>query len=551
MAIAERKRKTSQKEQKMVLNISFDMSKILVGYALSHSPTPNHLANFNKLLGILDLESYRNNYDIYNDLIICKMILDIRINEGITLPMLIKERILERDPTLKEACEQIAWTSDQVTGQDAKAIAKYIDNKMRYYFFYTEMPDIINAWQNCQRDGFDFSEAEFDAVNDRVAKLVKRMENSSIAPGLIRKFNFSDPQAGDIIEFVARKSQAPTSILQTGIRQLNANLGPGFRGGKLYCFLGMSGRFKSGTLLNIADQITKFNPLLEDVVDGKRNTVLFITAENTINETIERMYAMYADIDSPFLETDPAEIRRTILEKGKYMIKDDSKGIDIELRYFNNLEIKTAHIYNIIDEMELAGQHVIALIVDYIKRIDSVFPSNGDEILRQGYVAKELKSLSEYYNIPVITAQQINRSGNAIVDSAMRDNKADLLRFIGSSDIGGAWAVVEECDVVIMINLERHLKDNKLYLTFKVTKNRCKRADTTASDYFNHPFTNEAEIKLMTDLDKEASVSIMSLASDLESVNLDDLEKKTQDRPIMVKHSAASSASILEAIGVA
>ena len=65
MAIAERKRKTSQKEQKMVLNISFDMSKILVGYALSHSPTPNHLANFNKLLGILDLESYRNNYDIY------------------------------------------------------------------------------------------------------------------------------------------------------------------------------------------------------------------------------------------------------------------------------------------------------------------------------------------------------------------------------------------------------------------------------------------------------------------------------------------------------
>ena len=313
----------------------------------------------------------------------------------------------------------------------------------------------------------------------------------------------------------------------------------------------MSGRFKSGTLLNIADQISKFNPLLEDVVDGKRNTILFITAENTINETIERLYAMYADVDQPFLETDPTEIRRTIMETGKYAITDNSKGIDIELRYFNNLEIKTAQIYNIIDDMEAAGQHVIALIVDYIKRINSVFPSNGDEILRQGYVAKELKSLSEYYNIPVITAQQINRSGNAIVDSAMRDNKADLLRFIGSSDIGGAWAVVEECDVVIMINLERHLKDNKLYLTFKVTKNRCKRADATASDYFNHPFTNEAEIKLMTDLDKEGSVSIMSLASDLESVNLDDLEKKTQDRPILVKRAAGSSADVLRSIGVA
>lgn len=550
MSVSVRKKK-AVKEQKMALNISFDMSKILVEYALSHSPTPNHLANFNKLLEVLDIESYRNNYNIYNDLILCKIILDIRINEGITIPLLIKERVLERDPTLKETCEEIVWSSDQVVGQDAKAIAKYIDNKMKYYFFYTEMPEIINAWENCQRDGFDFSEAEFDAVNDRVANLVKRMENSSIAPGLIRSFNFSDPQAGDIIEWVARKSQAPTSILQTGIRQLNANLGPGFRGGKLYCFLGMSGRFKSGTLLNIADQISKFNPLLEDVVDGKRNTILFITAENTINETIERLYAMYADVDQPFLETDPTEIRRTIMETGKYAITDNSKGIDIELRYFNNLEIKTAQIYNIIDDMEAAGQHVIALIVDYIKRINSVFPSNGDEILRQGYVAKELKSLSEYYNIPVITAQQINRSGNAIVDSAMRDNKADLLRFIGSSDIGGAWAVVEECDVVIMINLERHLKDNKLYLTFKVTKNRCKRADAAASDYFNHPFTNEAEIKLMTDLDKEGSVSIMSLASDLESVNLDDLEKKTQDRPILVKRAAGSSADVLRSIGVA
>ena len=341
MSVSVRKKK-AVKEQKMALNISFDMSKILVEYALSHSPTPNHLANFNKLLEVLDIESYRNNYNIYNDLILCKIILDIRINEGITIPLLIKERVLERDPTLKETCEEIVWSSDQVVGQDAKAIAKYIDNKMKYYFFYTEMPEIINAWENCQRDGFDFSEAEFDAVNDRVANLVKRMENSSIAPGLIRSFNFSDPQAGDIIEWVARKSQAPTSILQTGIRQLNANLGPGFRGGKLYCFLGMSGRFKSGTLLNIADQISKFNPLLEDVVDGKRNTILFITAENTINETIERLYAMYADVDQPFLETDPTEIRRTIMETGKYAITDNSKGIDIELRYFNNLEIKTA-----------------------------------------------------------------------------------------------------------------------------------------------------------------------------------------------------------------
>ena len=176
----------------------------------------------------------------------------------------------------------------------------------------------------------------------------------------------------------------------------------------------------------------------------------------------------------------------------------------------------------------------------------SITPSYGDETFRVGCVAKELKTLGEYYNVPVITAQQFNRNGNAIIDSAMRDEKSDLLRLVGSSDIGGAWTVVEEADFVCAINLERHKKENRLYLSFKCTKNRCGNIDKNASSYFNHPFANDQEMRLETDLDKEGSLSIMSLASDLESVDLEKLEEMS--RPVIVKSTGASS--VLSSIGI-
>lgn len=541
-------KKRTQTHSKFVLNISLDMANVLVGYSLSRTPSSNDLANFRNLVNLLDLESYKYNYDIYNRLYLIKIILDLRTNEGIGHPIILKDRVVSTDPMLADLCGEVDWRSDIIVGQDAAAIKKFIDKKIQYYYFYTEMPEIIKLWDKCTKDGFDFSDKEFDEVTDRASHLVRRMENSTLATGILRRFNFCDPHVEDVLTHVIDNAQAPTNILQTGIRQLNANLGPGFRGTKLYTILGLTGKFKSGTLLNIADQITKFNPQLEEVVDGKRNTVLFITAENTINETIERIYAMYGDVDKPFIDADPAQIKEAILEKGRFRISPDAPGIDIEIRYFNKLTMKTSEIYNIVNEMRTNNQNCIAAIVDYVKVIDSVAPWN-DETQRCTNVIRELKDIAINLNIPVITAQQINRVGNSVVDAAMRDGKQDLLRFVGNSDIGSAWAVAEESDVVMIVMPERHLKDGKLYLTFKFTKNRGGgNKNSIASDYFNHPFADAAEFKLMTDLDKEACVSVMSLASDLESVNVNELEQITQDRPTVVKHIGTSS--ILAQLGI-
>ena len=544
--------KVEYRSEKIDLQLNIDMADLLLEYAISNKPSRNHQANLKQLLDVVDMDVYKSSYEIKDRLYLTRSILDLKLNEEVTKLALLKEQCKQNNPDLVELINNTTWSNSSLQTNDIKLINKWIEEHMQFYYFYVEMPSIVNIWESCMRQGFNLNIDALNEVNDRMNRLIVKMKNTEIATGILRQFNFAAPNVADLIKFTVEKAQKPSAILQTGIRNLNAILGPGFRGGKLYTILGMSGKFKSGTLLNIADQITKFNPSLEKVTNGKRNTLLFITMENSIEETVERLFGMYADETDSFINSTPDQVISILRDKGKFIISDDTAdGIALEIRYYANMEINTADLYRIIEDMENNNQHVIGLILDYIKRINSVYQHHGDETVRVTYVAKELKTLALTYDIPVITAQQINRMGNATVDAAMRNDKHDLIRYVGNSDIGGAWSVIEESDWVAIINLEKHVKTDKLYLTIKRTKNRSGKSDVTTMDYFNHPFTNDRSLKLMTDVDKDGSVSILSLASDLNSVDLSEDGADAQSRPVVSTFKdKASRQAMFSSIGL-
>ena len=115
----------------------------------------------------------------------------------------------------------------------------------------------------------------------------------------------------------------------------------------------------------------------------------------------------------------------------------------------------------------------------------------------------------------------------------MRDSKQDVARFVGSSSIGNAWDIIEDSDWVCLINLELQKSTQQLFLTFKRLKIRGKKVPMS-SDYFNHPFSNAKNIRLEPDVNKEYSLSIMSLATDLESIEEED-EKKPKLKNLQEK----------------
>jgi len=117
---------------------------------------------------------------------------------------------------------------------------------------------------------------------------------------------------------------------------------------------------------------------------------------------------------------------------------------------------------------------------------------------------------------------QLNRSGASVVDAAMQANKEDLGRFLGRSNVGSAWEVIENTDVAIIINVEKKRQTGQYYLTFKRVKIRYK--DLSEISYFNHPFNPNNKMQLEDDLLLDHSLSEDSLVSDFDAVDL--LNKK-------------------------
>jgi hypothetical protein len=228
-------------------------------------------------------------------------------------------------------------------------------------------------------------------------------------------------------------------------------------------------------------------------------------------------------------EMEVEEVAAILRDQGHFEFTSD-QGIDIEMRYYSDLEIATSHLYTLIQELADQGKQVIALILDYILKINSAKDHYGDERLRLSYAGRELKALAQYFDIPVITAMQINREGNSILEAGMQENKEDIGRFIGTSFVGQCWDLIQESDWVCFINLEMQRSTGKWFLSFKRLKIRGKK-DPMAVDYFNHPFVNNNGIRLEPDVNKPEPISIISLASDLVSIDDSKVDNSARNRP--------------------
>ena len=115
---------------------------------------------------------------------------------------------------------------------------------------------------------------------------------------------------------------------------------------------------------------------------------------------------------------------------------------DIELItvYKPNRSISTADIRNFIEELEEENIEVIMLCFDYIKRIRPFEKaSNEKEELKN--VTNELRNIAIDFDIPIVTAAQLNRQAATIINNVVRSGKADALKEIDSSLIGSAWEI--------------------------------------------------------------------------------------------------------------
>lgn len=523
--------KVKRRNAKKGLNISFDVGILnaFIKYALCDMIPKTQLNKLYQLFQKVDAESYAVNPDIHDRVLIIKNMMKGIIEENITDMDILSNYILQRNPDISPTFNNVPYARNQLSESDINALSKMINERMQSIYIYEVKDGIIADLELLDSVACASYVETMNSLKAKLSELLSVLQMDDSTRNMLTAFDFSGPNYRDYIDWIVSRAHKPSSVLQTGIRQLNAILSPGFQGGRMYCFLGCTGKFKSGTLINLTDQMRLFNPQVKAVENGKRKTILFITLENSIHETVERLVDMYNDENTTISDMSTEEVIAILRDKGNFVFTE-TEGIDIEIRYYGNLEINAMDIHKLILDMSEQGKQVIALVLDYIARLNSVRDTFGDERRRIIAAASECKSLIAYpFDIPVITAMQINREGNAVLDAAMREDKEDLAQLIGASAVGLAWGLNEEVDWLGFIYPERQKSTGKLFLSFKRFKIRGAK-DALAFDYFNHPFTNLKEIRLQTDVDKPTSVSIISLKDDMQNedkiYNLEEEKRK-------------------------
>ena len=295
--------------------------------------------------------------------------------------------------------------------------------------------------------------------------------------------------------------------LKTGIQAINRSLNGGFENDRCYIYLGLPGEGKSSTLLNLTLQIKGNNKDIVTKDPTKRPTILFLTMENTLNETLERVFSILVSDDDISEFGGYKEIMQLLRQNGLGVSNDSP--IDIEFRYVPSNSVDTDYLYTIYDEMSANGQEVVCLVQDYIKRIRprDFKLMGGDMRIALGAVVDEFKEFAIAKHIPVITASQLNRDAAKIIDEGRKSTEADLVRKVGRANIGESTLITENADSAFILVPEDGA-DGRKYLGMANAKKRFK---TQSSQFFYLPYSKERPLELLQDIHLAEPLSKLSL----------------------------------------
>jgi replicative DNA helicase len=225
--------------------------------------------------------------------------------------------------------------------------------------------------------------------------------------------------------FISELSKNETKI-SSGWKWLDNKISGGFseNGRALYVFIGETNVGKSIFLGNVAANVA---------MQGKTSLIISL-------EMSEIMYGMrfasnLTKIPMFELKNDFNNLKTQLND-----IKKRNKESKILIKEFPPSTVSPFQISSYLKKLQQRGIKVDCLVLDYLNLMDSPKGTNMYERIK--YISEQLRALSYKFNIPVITASQINRSGynssspslDTISEGISLANTADCIFNIWQSD---------------------------------------------------------------------------------------------------------------------
>lgn len=302
---------------------------------------------------------------------------------------------------------------------------------------------------------------------------------------------------------VAKDARSSDKTIITGIRGLNNLLSPGYLSGCLYIYAALPGCYKSGILLQSHIDTCKYNEHIKHTTNGKTPISMYISMENTMSQTIRRVWSLLFP---------NADLSMFTVEEAMEMIEKEftSKGFRSVILYYGYREKSTADLYEIIRGFNTDTTTVVALYLDYIKRIRPArtdLSATSSEKSELHAIMNELKTIASQFDIPIVSGHQLNRMAAQAVDSVVQSGGyAKTNEVLGRSQISVAWEVMEVADWLSVMNIEND-GENKMLMIKAVKQRDLDNSSDVSITAIRHPFLSPDAFALRQDIMENCSIS--------------------------------------------
>ena len=440
-----------------------------------------HLVSLRNLINTINPVNYENDPELVKRVNFIKKGLEARIDENLN----------DKDIVLNYINGGISFELDFInydklilSKTEIEYVTSFIYDSLKWTFISAKGDNLSDLLAQ-------FKVADFYTKQDlvpRIGEMIQFFQNEFRKMNFISNatdmvFSLEDGEFENCITETYNMVTNPSRRLQSGMQGLNEMIGGGFESGRVYMFLGTSGIGKSKLLLNIMYQIKNYNFNYKPKDPSKRPCVVMLTMENTVVETIQRLYDLAVENNYGMANYSLDEVIRQLRNEGQLKITDSSP-IDLIITYKSNKSVDTSYLYTLCDKLEDQGKEVICVIQDHVKRIRSI-DRNSDV---------RLELFAAIKDIPVITCSHLNRDASRTLEELDRKKNQDTGKALGKSNIGESMLMIDNLDFGIIITLD-YDKDERLYMAFNAVKTRGK----TNRTYIVQPFVPGNTMRLVED----------------------------------------------------
>jgi replicative DNA helicase len=401
-----------------------------------------------------------------------------------------------------------------IEDNELQMLDKLISQQLRFSIIGKDATAISDLLTNLQTENYDDFEQFMEQFHGSIDELNRNLRSAreSIEDAKL-DISLGSDNFLNLLGKIIKEDRNPSVKIKSGIRAINDAFNGGYEKGRVYLALGLAKGWKSGFLLNSALWAIKYNKF-QTKNPKMKPVVVYLTMENTIDETIKRIWSHCFGNDSEMSSYEPA-IAARMLEEQKIFTPNRPDMPELVIWHRSTKSINTADMNAMLDDLEKEGKECVFLVQDYIKRIRSTV--NHKELrFELSIISDEFASIAKERDIPILSAMQLNREAfREFEASNTMEGQISAVEKMGASNVGESIDLIQNVDYAFILGRTQNTKLNEYdeveysdkYLIFKLIAARGKAPKIIS---FKHRFKDKNDMALLEDLNMPQSLSVLT-----------------------------------------